>query len=469
MKKTFTFITMMFLCALLPAQTVSVTFTGHMAENDKNVPLSYIIVQNQTRGWAEALLWPDTVMVVTNVTGVEEWQKANLLALSQYTPNPFSCTTDVQLAVAEPGNVSIEITDILGRVVASKNLLISQSGIYQFHVSLPLAGTYLMSVRQNDHSASIKMIGSGGNGTGNSIEYVGSVGQMDTPFVKYENNEPKDGNQHPFVPGDMMNYQGFAYNTDNQLMCSAPVQQTMGNMSQNITLEFTATTVINYQPCPGMPIVTDVDGNYYNTLQLGQQCWMHENLRTTHYANGSPIPSGSDISYTEPRFYINPSVDAAQYGYYYNWHAAMNGASSSNSIPSGVQGVCPNGWHLPSDTEWAQLVDYIRMQSEYLCNSNNVNIAKSLASETYWHTSTEECVPGNDMSSNNASGFAAVPAGYYNSMFGAAAYNAFFWASTEFDQNHASNRYLVFEGPDVYRLENGAVKMYGWSVRCLRD
>ena len=82
MKKTFTFITMMFLCALLPAQTVSVTFTGHMAENDKNVPLSYVIVQNQTRGWAEALLWPDTVMVVTNVTGVEEWQNANLLALS---------------------------------------------------------------------------------------------------------------------------------------------------------------------------------------------------------------------------------------------------------------------------------------------------------------------------------------------------------------------------------------------------
>ena len=74
MKKTFTFITMMFLCALLSAQTVSVTFSGRLAENEEYLPLSYVVVQNQTRGWKEVLVWPDTVLMMTDVTGIQERQ-----------------------------------------------------------------------------------------------------------------------------------------------------------------------------------------------------------------------------------------------------------------------------------------------------------------------------------------------------------------------------------------------------------
>ena len=469
MKKTFTFIAMMFLCALLSAQTINLTFTGKLAENDKYVMLSYVIVQNQTRGWTEAIIWPDTVLMVTNATGIQDWQNNNSIALLQNTPNPFSGTTDVLLNVAESGSVTVDISDIFGRVVAMKTVQLSQPGMHKLRVNLSSAGTYLMSVRQKDKVATIKMIGSGGMSNGDGIEYIGAAEYQVPSSAQGEKNAPKAGGQYPYVPGDMMHYQGFAFNSNNQLMYSTPVQQPMGTTSQNITLEFAPTDVVNYQPCPSAPIVTDIDGNYYNTLQFGQQCWMRENLRTTHYADGSPVPAGGELSYTNPHYYVNSSVDATLYGYYYNWPAVMHGASSSNANPSGVQGVCPDGWHLPSDAEWTQLTNYISSQSEYLCDTSNASIAKALASNSGWRTSSENCAPGNDMSTNNASGFAAVPGGYYNGMFGAASYNAFFWTSTENGPNWAYNRYFVFSDSGVYRLENDCVKSYGWAVRCLRD
>lgn len=299
MKKTFTFITMMFLCALLSAQTVSVTFSGRLAENEEYLPLSYVVVQNQMRGWKEVLVWPDTVLMMTDVTGIQDRPNTDVLALYQNTPNPFSGTTDVQLNVAEPGSAMIDITDIFGRVIATKSVLLSQPGVHQFRLSVSSAGTYLMTVRQKGLASSIKMISNGGN-RGDGIEYIGASERPESLSVKGDPNALKDGGQHPYVTGDMMQYQGFAFNSSNQLMFSTPVQLPMETTSQNITLEFATTDIVNYQPCPGLPIVTDYDGNAYNTILLGQQCWMRENLRTTHYSDGSPIPAGGDLSYTAP-------------------------------------------------------------------------------------------------------------------------------------------------------------------------
>ncbi|MBR4535035.1 MAG: hypothetical protein IKO62_00075 [Bacteroidales bacterium] len=112
--------------------------------------------------------------------------------------------------------------------------------------------------------------------------------------------------------------------------------------------------------CPST--VTDYDGNIYYTVQIGSQCWMKQNLRTTHYANGASIALGSSTSTTTAyRYYPNNnSSNVSTYGYLYNWPAVMHGASSSSSNPSGVQCICPNGWHVPSDAEWVQLTNYVR-------------------------------------------------------------------------------------------------------------
>ena len=168
------------------------------------------------------------------------------------------------------------------------------------------------------------------------------------------------------------------------------------------------------QACPGLSTVTDYDGNVYNTVKIGTQCWMKQNLRTKHYANGGVIYSGGNSSSTTTPYYYNnssSSIPLSLRGYMYNWAAVMHGAAASDNVPSGVQGICPNGWHLPSYSEGWALINYLRSQSYYYCGSSSSNIARALAYTSYWKSSSNSCAIGNTQSANNASGFSAVPAG----------------------------------------------------------
>ncbi|MBP5650378.1 MAG: fibrobacter succinogenes major paralogous domain-containing protein [Bacteroidales bacterium] len=224
------------------------------------------------------------------------------------------------------------------------------------------------------------------------------------------------------------------------------------------------------QPCPGTATVTDIDNNTYNTVQIGNQCWMKENLRTTHYANGVNIPMGSTYSNTSPYRYSpdNNSSNVSTYGYLYNWPAVMHGASSSASNPSGVQGICPTGWHVPSDAEWTQLTDYVGNQTQYRCDSIRENIAKVLASTTGWNSSSNTCAVGNNPSTNNATGFSALPAGYYNhGNYGGLGNVAQFWTTTDFsgDSKYGRDFFNSYAIVDIYFYE----KYRGFSVRCVRD
>ena len=235
-------------------------------------------------------------------------------------------------------------------------------------------------------------------------------------------------------------------------------------------LTFTTPNPYDGQPCTGAPTVTDYDNNTYNTVQIGAQCWMKENLRTTHYSNGTSIALGNDTSTTIAyRYYPNNnSSNVSTYGYLYNWKAVMRNSSSSSANPSGVQGICPVGWHVPSDAEWWQLTYYVSSQTQYLCYIYNSNyIAKALASTMGWDSSTETCDVGNNPGTNNATGFSALPAGVYDGNYYNFGYNAYFWSATEGNDNYAYGRYLYYDYADVDRYNNG--KGYGFSVRCVRD
>ncbi len=219
----------------------------------------------------------------------------------------------------------------------------------------------------------------------------------------------------------------------------------------------------------GISTETDVDGNVYNTVQIGSQCWMKENLRTTKYSDGTAIALGSSTSSsTAYRYAPNGDVsNVPAYGYLYNWAAVMNGAGSSSANPSGVQGICPAGWHVPSDAEWTQLTDYVSSQSQYQCNGSSVSIAKALASPTGWSSSSTTCAVGNNPSGNNATGFSALPAGYYNGSYGSYGNYACFMSSTENNSNNVYYHYLSYGIADVVRFNYN--KDYGRSVRCLRN
>ena len=135
-----------------------------------------------------------------------------------------------------------------------------------------------------------------------------------------------------------------------------------------------------------------------------------------------------------------------------------------------MQGVCPVGWHVPSAAEWTQLTDYVSQKDVFYCSHNYNNyIAKSLASNVLWESSTNNCAVGNDLTQNNATGFSALPAGSGNGYLGT---EAIFWSTTEY-YNENNNIYYA-DYLDIY--SNGAnVSTYHankankYSVRCIRD
>ena len=106
------------------------------------------------------------------------------------------------------------------------------------------------------------------------------------------------------------------------------------------------------------------------------------------YPDGELIPIGGTSQDMYPTRYApdNNIANVPAYGYLYSWSATMHGAASSNSNPSGVQGICPDGWHVPSHAEWLQLFNYVSNQSGYMCSKNNgsSSYAKALAAPTGW-------------------------------------------------------------------------------------
>ena len=216
--------------------------------------------------------------------------------------------------------------------------------------------------------------------------------------------------------------------------------------------------------------VRDYDGNWYGAVVIGDQVWMAENLRTTHYADGTAIPEGGENSSTSYPYYYDYStsdIPLAERGYLYNWPAVMNGESSSDANPSGVQGIAPDGWHVPSKAEFEQLADYVGQQERYRLGNDSANIAKALASTEHWNTSTGDHTPGNDPGRNNATGFGVVPAGIWRGGLYGAGDGAFFWSSTEYGSNDAWNRTLNYTNAGVNRNYN--YRSNGFSVRCVSD
>ncbi len=198
--------------------------------------------------------------------------------------------------------------------------------------------------------------------------------------------------------------------------------------------------------------VTDFDGNIYQTIQIGNQLWMAENLKVTHYRNGDPIPHLTDnddwTSTTNGAYcyYNNNSANADTYGALYNWYAVDEDDS---------RGLAPEGWHVPTDDDWQTLVDFLG--------------GSSVAGGKMKETGTAHWISPNT-GATNESGFTALPGGYRyynNGYFGYIGYTAYFWSSTEYDSNNAWNRLLYYDYSGVARYSY--YKYYGFSIRCVRD
>jgi len=233
-----------------------------------------------------------------------------------------------------------------------------------------------------------------------------------------------------------------------------------------------STAVTPAAPAPsftcGTSTVPDIDGNSYPTVLIGTQCWTEENLKVTKYNDGTAIIL--DATFTTPidgtsstwqnrlegayTIYDNESStgsNATNYGFLYNWYAAK-GVSTSGSTT--YKNICPTGWHVPTDTEWTTLTDYLGMGS---VAGGKMNSTSSLWTSTFF--------------ADNTSGFSALPGGYrnYDGGFGTISGTAVFWSATEVSSGSPGAYYRSLSSVNTLVSSNDYRKSVGASVRCLRD
>ncbi len=225
-------------------------------------------------------------------------------------------------------------------------------------------------------------------------------------------------------------------------------------------------------------IVKDVEGNIYHTVVIGTQCWMSENMRTTKYPDGSNITKGpsahgaSGWDTDQAQYSCPPNTSkngedcsaAGSLGMLYQWSAVMNGSTTE-----GAQGICPTGWHIPTDAEVYTLENYLSegtcdaSRSGWGCDPSGSKLAGNDAIDQNW--------PSGNLTNHadfDTSGFNEPAVGYRTTnghYYGRASYFDF-WSSSETGTS-AWNRHLNYTRSDVNRYSR--TKANGFSARCIKD
>jgi len=200
--------------------------------------------------------------------------------------------------------------------------------------------------------------------------------------------------------------------------------------------------------------VTDIDGNVYQTIQIGDQLWMAENLKVTHYNNGDSIiyitseEHWGSMNQGQYAIYNDESINSNIYGNLYNW-----------AVIGDIRGICPIGWHVPSDDEFTVLTDFLGGES----------VAGGKMKESgleHWAYYSDQI----SLEATNESGFTGLPGGHRNTNTGDYIYMGFygyFWSSTENGSELAWRRYLFHYSSGIARDTFG--KPNGFAIRCIAD
>ncbi len=210
--------------------------------------------------------------------------------------------------------------------------------------------------------------------------------------------------------------------------------------------------------------LTDIDGNIYKTVTIGDQTWMAENLRAIHYPNGTEITLVADSSswinlnnqYQRAAYCFynnNANGEATTYGALYTYNAAKN--------------ACPTGWHLPDDEEWKTLEMFVGMSREEADKTGwrGTDEGLKLKSTSGWQ---------GDGNGTDAFGFSALPGGYHDGITGdctsCRGYFGYFWCSTSSGLNYTFYRKLYYYPNQIGRFESDSIYLTdGYNIRCIKD
>lgn len=211
-------------------------------------------------------------------------------------------------------------------------------------------------------------------------------------------------------------------------------------------------------------IVTDIDGNVYETVILGNQVWLKQNLRTTHYRNGDPIKLSASESewWTNAEgaycYYKNQKSDSDTYGCLYNFYAVKDSRN-----------ICPEGWHVSTVAEWDTLVTFL-IKKKYGFNGDGADIAKSLATTYGWYDkNTTSSTVGHQQELNNFSDFSAPPTGQRTlfCVYQDRGIISRFWTSNPYNSSNAFYESLSYNYSYLAKYFDDMNT--GLPVRCVKD
>ncbi|MFK5855186.1 MAG: fibrobacter succinogenes major paralogous domain-containing protein [Bacteroidota bacterium] len=209
----------------------------------------------------------------------------------------------------------------------------------------------------------------------------------------------------------------------------------------------------------GISSVIDSEGNYYNTVLIGTQCWIAENLNIGTRIDASNNQTNNGV--IEKYCYNNDPANCTTYGGLYQWNEMMQYVTTE-----GTQGICPDGWHLPTDEEWKTMEMQLGMSQSQADDTDwrgtDEGGKMKETGTTHWNTP--------NTGATNTSGFTALPGGNCYSPSGTFykfGQYGFWWSSTEFSGTAAWHRVLGYNYPYVYRYGSG--HSYGYNVRCIKN
>ena len=424
--------------------TLELTFTA--IDSAAFFQLDSIKVMNRTQGGDTTLYWPDTVLDYQ--MGIPDINRdVRSLQLFQNYPNPVTDQTTISLFVPEKDIVNMIVTDMLGRVILKSDRMLDR-GIHSFRFTPGGGNLYFFTAQWRGNSGSIKILQATSNSHGASLlEYTGS----EPSFPQLKATEDVQG--FSFNLGDELLYIGYG-NTLQSGMLDAP------ETSETYTFQF-ATNI----PCLGMSTI-EYEGMVYNTIQIFSQCWLKENLNAGTMIDGNDDMENNSI--VEKYCYENEPDSCNKYGGLYQWDEMMK-----YTTQLGAQGICPQGWHLPTDEEWKVLQGAV--DSHYGIGSDEwddvdfrgFDAGLNLKATSGWNYNGN----GTDLF-----GFTCLPGGirinFLNNFTDIGSYGVW-WTSTNHHIEYAWLRVIDWDHQEVYRgtdfYHSYYRKIYGFSVRCVRD
>ncbi len=339
--------------------------------------------------------------------------------------------------VLEKSYVEIIIYSIQGRVLSVIHKLLNE-GINSFKLPYLGAGLYLYKIKVGNNEIILKSYSFDRiTGLTSPSLYGTSARDLTKQGVHYE----PIYDVIRVTDDNYLNYRTIIYNSD------------------------TSGIEMQMKKCAG--IIKDIEQNEYQVVKIGNQMWTIENLRTTKFNDGSDIPHVTDSAEWE-------SLNTPGYCYY------NNSTNSDTIIKNGVlynwyvvntKKLAPTGWHVPSESDWDTLQNYLIANGYNWDGTSDSNkISKSLAERTDWKYSSKPQAPGNTKFKNNKTGFSALPSGFRSNFgkFFRFEQQCFWWSSTEDNESQAYYCYLDYNFQYLYR-SSFYDKKSGFSVRLIKD